>query len=665
MKVFMILLCGCMSFGLFSCTVTPPNVHSALKEAGNNRAELEKVIEHYKTTGEKQKLEATYFLIANMPGKYAEYYNYNEQAFKLFIKGKDANKDNRIAYEDYLAEQIEMLKDLAGHKPLIVQDIEVISANYLIENIDLAFKIWQEPWATHFSFNEFCEHILPYRIHHEPLSNWRKYLYDKYYWVKDSIKNTSDPVELTLYLNDLVAKDFWTLDELDIPYVAVPLLEQAKGGGCDQRYVLMVSILRAMGIPAMIDYAPQHNNTFKSHSWVVYLDSLHRYRPCDGGRIRGKIFKKDNLQSAFPTDVVIPLADGFGSNVFRYTYAINKNSLAAQTSDKQTIPLFFRNSCIKNVSSQYIFDKHPIIYEASLDARVKENTIAYLSVFGYGSDVREADYSIIQNNKIRFDHIGSGIVYLISTFKNGKLTPFSQPILLRDTLGTMEILNPDTVHKQKMILTRKCKISLQMLGFAEDMIGAKFEGSNNSNFEPSETLFEIKEAPYFMTEIEVKAESPYKYVRYISPHNEIHIAEVLFLGLDRHEGDFIIEGKPIVHIDAESISEEKPEKAFDNNIRTNFNATPGSWVGLKFSSPQLIHKIKYLPRNNFNIIETGNKYELMYYDYKWVSLGVQIATKQYLEYNNAPSHALFLLKNLTQGKEERIFTYENGKQIWW
>ncbi len=177
----MMLLCGCMSFGLFSCTVTPPNVHSALKEAGNNRAELEKVIEHYKTTGEKQKLEATYFLIANMPGKYAEYYNYNEQAFKLFIRGKDANKDNRIAYEDYLAEQIEMLKDLAGHKPLIVQDIEVISANYLIENIDLAFKIWQEPWATHFSFNEFCEYILPYRIHHEPLSNWRKYLYDKYY----------------------------------------------------------------------------------------------------------------------------------------------------------------------------------------------------------------------------------------------------------------------------------------------------------------------------------------------------------------------------------------------------------------------------------------------------------------------------------------------------
>jgi hypothetical protein len=26
---------------------------------------------------------------------------------------------------------------------------------------------------------------------------------------------------------------------------------------------------------------------------------------------------------------------------------------------------------------------------------------------------------------------------------------------------------------------------------------------------------------------------------------------------------------------------------------------------------------------------------------------------------------LYLLQNLTKGKEERIFTYENGKQVWW
>lgn len=663
MKAFIMLLCGYIGIILFSCTNIPSDVSLALEKAGNNRIELEKVLKHYKTTGENLKLKAAYFLIANMPGKYAEYYNYNEQAYKIFIEKKD--KDNRIEFRNYLIEQIDMLKDLAGRKPLVIQDIETISSQYLIENIDFAFKAWKEPWAKHFNFYEFCEYILPYRIHHEPISHWRKYLYEKYYWVKDSIKNAADPTELTLYLNDLIAKDFWTEDELDIPYVAVPLLEQAKAGACDQRYLLMMSILRAMGIPVMQDYAPQHNNTFKSHSWIVYLDSLHRYRPCDGGRVRGKIFKKDNLQSAFPTDVVIPLADGFGSNVYRYTYEINKNSLAGLTQNKQTIPAFFRDPCIKNVSEQYAFDKHPIIYDMNPTMGIIENTTVYLSVFGYGSDLREADYARLQNNQVRFDHIGSGIVYLMCAYEKGKLIPFSQPILLRDSLGTTEILTPDTLHPQKMILTRKCKVSLQMLGFAEDMIGGKFEGSNHSNFKPAETLFEIKEAPAFMTEVETKTKTPYKYVRYITPYKEIHIAEVQFWGIDKYGKYFILKGNPITYINSDSILVEKPENAFDNNIRTNFNAPSGSWVGLYFSSPQSIHKIKYLPRNNFNVIEAGNQYELMYFNKKWISLGVQIATNQYLEYNNAPSHALFLLKNLTQGKEERIFTYENGKQVWW
>lgn len=651
--------CMLLTF-LSSCSTIPSDVNQALEKAGTNRSELERVIKHYRVTENKQKLKATYFLIANMPGKYAEYYNYNEQAYKIFKQGKIANKDNRIGFEKYLTEQIEMLKDQAGRTPLVVQDIEVLSAEYLIENIDLAFKVWQEPWACHFTFEEFCEYILPYRVRNEPISNWRKHLYEKYYWMKDSIKNVSDTEELVLYLNDHIAKDFWTLDELDIPFVSIPLLEIAKAGGCNQRYVLMISLLRAMGIPAMMDYAPQHNNTFKDHAWVVYLDSLHRYRPCDGGRIRGKFFLKDNLKSAFPTDIVIPLADGFGSNVFRHTYSINRNSLAEQTSSKHKIPPFFRNSCIKNVSEQYMFDMHPIVYDTNSEIEIK-NDLAYLAVFGYGNKIREAAYTIMENNKAKFSHMGSGIVYLICAYKKERLIPFSHPILLRDSLGTIETLKPDTMHRQKMILTRKCNVSLLMQGFAESMIGGRFEGSNSPKFKHSEILYEINEAPFYPVEKKVHTRS-YRYVRYVpSSLNGINVAEIQFWGKDGKK----LTGTPIAHIGNDSILEIEPQNAFDNNIRTNFNAPPRSWIGLDLKSSQFISKIMYLPRNNFNVIEIGNKYELLYYSQGWKSLGVQTANHQYLEYETAPTNALFLLRNLTQGKEERIFTYEKGKQVWW
>jgi hypothetical protein len=36
-----------------------------------------------------------------------------------------------------------------------------------------------------------------------------------------------------------------------------------------------------------------------------------------------------------------------------------------------------------------------------------------------------------------------------------------------------------------------------------------------------------------------------------------------------------------------------------------------------------------------------------------------------LKYRDVPAGALLWLHNHSGGREERIFTYENGKQVWW
>lgn len=59
-------------------------------------------------------------------------------------------------------------------------------------------------------------------------------------------------------------------------------------------------------------------------------------------------------------------------------------------------------------------------------------------------------------------------------------------------------------------------------------------------------------------------------------------------------------------------------------------------------------------------------YELFYCDKgDWHSLGIMTAESGELVYENVPGNALYLLKNRTKGKEERIFTYENDRQVWW
>lgn len=66
-----------------------------------------------------------------------------------------------------------------------------------------------------------------------------------------------------------------------------------------------------------------------------------------------------------------------------------------------------------------------------------------------------------------------------------------------------------------------------------------------------------------------------------------------------------------------------------------------------------------------NVVQVGDAYELFYWQNGWKLLGHKIADTTFLKYQNVPGNSLLWLRNLTEGEEERIFTYENGKQVWW
>lgn len=78
-----------------------------------------------------------------------------------------------------------------------------------------------------------------------------------------------------------------------------------------------------------------------------------------------------------------------------------------------------------------------------------------------------------------------------------------------------------------------------------------------------------------------------------------------------------------------------------------------------------LHSVVYVPRNDDNYVRAGDTYELFYQDgiKGWVSLGKRTATSVWLKYDNVPENALLWLRNLTRGKEERAFYYEDGQQV--
>lgn len=78
-----------------------------------------------------------------------------------------------------------------------------------------------------------------------------------------------------------------------------------------------------------------------------------------------------------------------------------------------------------------------------------------------------------------------------------------------------------------------------------------------------------------------------------------------------------------------------------------------------------IDQIKYLPRTDDNAVKPGDKYELLFWANGWITMGIKLATDNYVVYNYVPANTIYWLRDVTRGKEERIFTYENGKQVWW
>jgi len=169
---------------LFSC-VQDDKVEYALTVAKNNRFELEKVLNHYKKDPDKYK--AACFLIENMP------YHYTYEGWQIdTLKALKKASINNGRINDSI---VNLWKNFDYTKLPKIEDVCVADAKTIIENIDLAFNVWNKrPWKRYYNFNDFCEYILPYRISDEPFENWRYIYYHKYSHILDSLYHGNDVI---------------------------------------------------------------------------------------------------------------------------------------------------------------------------------------------------------------------------------------------------------------------------------------------------------------------------------------------------------------------------------------------------------------------------------------------------------------------------------------
>lgn len=634
---------------LSACRPSDSQLEGALRLAKENRPELEKVLQHYQN--DSLKLEAAKFLIRHMPGHYSfadtaciyRYYDAIDSAL-VSMQGKSVweIKDSLEVITDKFTPLMDYSK---------VADVEIMTADYLIQNIDTAFAQWEHgKWATHLNFDQFCEYLLPYKIDElRSLDNWRSYLKAAYGNDLETIdycdfyKNSA--IQATIRVNTGLRNGLHPVFSTNriIPVHRYSTKTKIPFGLCSDYTEIATMAFRSCGIPVAYDFTPQWPFRSMGHTWNSLLANNGKGIPFGGTESNpGEPHKLEDKMA----------------KVFRRTYAAN-HELELLQKKEEYIPTTFRTPFIKDVTPEYMD-----CTDVTIEVDGEDGRYVYLSVFDNFSWVPIA-FAAIKDGKACFRNMGRNIAYLPVRYeKDNTPIPANVPFVLT-ARGNIQKILPDTLHAQTVKLYRKYPVHPHVYTWAWRTVNGEFQAADNPEFKNARTIHKISKWGVVGTEVNVPDScGAYRYWRYIQPHEFCNMAEIYFADRATHQ---LIEGEVIGTEGSWDNNGYDKFKAFDCDPLTYFDAPDhGAWTGMDFGKPVEIEKILYVGRGDGNTIEIGDNYELFYWNHnQWNSLGKQVADAMSLEYCNVPKGALLWLRNLTKGKEERIFLYEEGKQIWW
>ena len=163
---------------LISCS---DELNKSLEFSDSNRVELEKVLNHFENVPNPLKYEAAKFLIENMPYHYTFKGDAVEKFNELYLNTSKEALNKRTEFFNKNANSIK-----ASMPPMY--DITTMKAEELIKAIDDACDMWcSSPWHEQYDKEIFFDYVLPYRIEHEPLSDWRQTISKEFPLLTDNV----------------------------------------------------------------------------------------------------------------------------------------------------------------------------------------------------------------------------------------------------------------------------------------------------------------------------------------------------------------------------------------------------------------------------------------------------------------------------------------------
>ena len=253
---------------------------------------------------------------------------------------------------------IEVDEDQSGGMRFLVanmpsRDLRGLSGDYLLENIEYAYKAFDESaWKEQVPNEIFLNDVLPYAVVNERRDDWRKDFYEKF---KPLVSEAKRPGKAAVILNQSIYEMLDVHFSRKRPKADQSSYESIEAGmaSCTGLSILLVDACRAVGIPARLAGTPLWSDDSGNHSWVEVWDGGWHYTggdepdgdELDKGWFTGKTktaVKNSRMNAIYATsfkrtDVRFPLVWDESIN---YVYAVNvTDRYTANQNEKKSVEI--------------------------------------------------------------------------------------------------------------------------------------------------------------------------------------------------------------------------------------------------------------------------------------------------------------------------------------
>lgn len=624
------------------CSCSYDQVDVALRLAGDNRSELERVLRYFEKTGDKEKIAASRFLIGNMPwhksmrGAYEEYWDEADRTLSA--------SDGSLSILDSL----EALKEKYDGRIYYDFDLNYISADYLIHDIETAFDQWRNgEWARHLTFDEFCEWLLPYTCSdNQPLINWRESLSGSARSYIDHLNECDEyignPHAAIMRVNNklipMIKKQKWIHSGHGYPIYDPSVFVKLPGASCNEYMTNGMLVMRSKGIPVGMDYTPQFADRLYGHYWNVYPNL----------RGRKTMFTSFGVNPGYPHFCNVVFA-----KVIRQIYSANEGYLKLLRRHNGDIPKMYDSPFFKDVTDEYQ-ETSEVCVELMKSAKLSSRDV-FICVFG-NDDWKPISWGRAKFGKAKFLNMGRRAMYLVKGYVGGSLEPVSYPFFL-DDFGHVEYvgLGKDPM-RTSFRLNRKYPMFQRVISAQKSLHGGIVLGSDDISFRKADTVCVFPEWSLTSGMVSTDQESPHRYWRFISNMRSVSdMAELYFyddnslrvdMTADSDSLSYIIDGDPLTYYSADR---DDPSGVLDAG------------------KPVMLGHISYIRGGDGNAIIPGDLYRVSWWNGKGWTVHCEVEAKDIeLQIEDIPADKLCYIEGLSRGVQNRIFTYdfELDRPVW-